>query len=113
MHFNNDRYFCCQYFYISLQCFDAEATPIPGAPTNHLIPDPSPHRVHLTPIAPRGGQGPDPSLLINCREQNFVLAGDDQYLNPLPGKGFVVKDLVIAADLPGHTGEAATIYIVL
>ena len=111
MYLNNDRYFCCQYFCISLQCFDAEATPIPGAPTDHLIPDPSPQRVHLTPTAPReGGQSPDLGLLIN-REQNFILPGDNQYLNPLPGKGrgFVVKDSVVAADLRGHTGEAATL----
>ena len=90
----------------------SEANFILGASS---IPDPPLQEAHLTPIAPRGGQGPDPSLLINCREQNFVLPGDDQYLNPLPGKGrgFVVQDSVIAADLPGHTGEAATIYIVL
>ena len=74
------------------------------------IPDPPLQEAHLTPTAPReGGQSPD----LTNRDQNQGLPREDQGLNPLPGKGrgLVVQDSVLGADLPGHTGEAATIYI--
>ena len=87
-------------------CFYAEGDLIPRAPTNHLIPDPAPHKVHLTPIDPTaGGQSP---ILIppTNRDQNQGHPGESQCLNPLPGKGqdLVVQNTAVVADItPGHS----------
>ena len=85
------------------QCFHAESDLIPRAPTDHLIPDPVPHKVHLTPIALRaGGQSPDLISPAN-RDQNQVLLSK--------GQDLVVQDTAVVAGIaPGHNlpdpGEA-------
>ena len=59
----------------------SEANFILGASS---IPDPPFQEVHLTPTAPRKeSQSPDRT----SRDLNQVLPGEDQGLNPLPGKG--------------------------